>query len=75
MTFWSRMWEGWKRVAKKIGDFNARLILSLFYFIILGPFSVLVRISDPLRLRKNSHGWTKRPVSDETALKRALEQW
>lgn len=75
MTFLKRVWEGWKSLAKKIGDFNARLILSLFYFLILGPFSLLVRISDPLHLRKNSHGWTKRPASDETTLNRALEQW
>jgi hypothetical protein len=69
------MWEGWKRVARKIGDFNARLILSLFYFLILFPFSMMVRLSDPLRLRKNSPGWTEKPASAETPLKRALEQW
>jgi hypothetical protein len=34
-----RLWEGWKRVGKKIGDFQARLILSLFYFICLSAFA------------------------------------
>ncbi len=37
-----KVWEGWKAIAKRIGDFNARLILTLFYFLIVGFFSLLV---------------------------------
>lgn len=27
------LWDGWKRVAKRIGDIHARILLTLFYFI------------------------------------------
>lgn len=75
MTLLKRAWEGWKRLARKIGDFNARIILSLFYFLILGPFSILVRLSDPLHLRKKKRGWTEKTVSERTPLEQGLEQW
>ena len=52
-----RLWEGWKRVGRKIGDFQARVILTLFYFVILAPFALVVRFkADPLGL-KRSGGW------------------
>jgi hypothetical protein len=36
------LWQGWVRVSKKIGDFQARLLLSLFYLVllVLGNFLV-----------------------------------
>lgn len=41
--FYKRLWDGWMRVAKVIGNFNARLILSLFYFLFMVPLGLLVR--------------------------------
>jgi len=40
MVFLKRLWQGWKRVGKKIGDFQARLLLTIFYFVILAPFEI-----------------------------------
>jgi hypothetical protein len=52
-----RLWEGWKRVGRKIGDFQARVLLTLFYFVILAPFALVVRgTADPLALRRGG-GW------------------
>ena len=52
-----RLWEGWKRVGRKIGDFQARVLLTLFYFVILAPFAVVVRWrADPLGLKRGG-GW------------------
>jgi hypothetical protein len=72
-----RVWEWWKRVAKKIGDFQARVILTLLYFIIIGPFALLVRWgADPLTLKKGPHqGWRPRPEPNETAMTRATNQF
>ncbi len=48
-----RLWERWKVIAEKIGHFQARLILSLVYFVVVSPFALIVRISrDPLGLRR-----------------------
>ena len=52
-----RLWAGWKRVGRKIGDFQARVLLTLFYFVILAPFAVVIRFkADPLGLKRGG-GW------------------
>lgn len=60
MGFWKRAWEGWKRIATVIGDFQARVVLSLFYFVVVLPFGVSVRLfADPLAIRRHRQTqWT-----------------
>jgi hypothetical protein len=72
-----RAWEGWKSFAHKLGDFQARLILTVLYFIIVAPFSLLVRFgSDPLSLKRGTaRGWTVRSELKGTALERATQQF
>ncbi len=69
-----RVWEGWKRLGRKIGDFQARVLLTLFYFVILAPFAVVVRCTaDPLGLKRGG-GW--HPVGREAdPLERARRQF
>jgi hypothetical protein len=70
-----RLWQGWKRVGKKIGDFQARVLLTLFYFVILAPFALGVRLmADPLGL-KQPGGWHPVTPRNETALQRAGRQF
>ena len=39
----------WRRcVAHRIGDFQARVLLTVFYYVILGPFALVLRRGDPL---------------------------
>jgi hypothetical protein len=69
------LWQGWQRVAKKIGDFQARLILTLFYFLIVLPTGLIARLfADPLALRKKSAEWEKR-VNVATRLEEARRQF
>lgn len=50
-----RLWERWKVIAHVIGDVQARLLLSLFYFLFLSPFALGVRLfSDPLRVKAHN---------------------
>lgn len=60
MSFWKRAWEGWKRIATAIGDFQARVVLSLFYFVVVLPFGLSVRLfADPLAIRRRKQTcWT-----------------
>lgn len=47
-----RFWVWWKPLAQTIGDFQARVILTVFYFLVATPFGLGVRFfSDRLRLR------------------------
>ena len=71
------LWEWWKRVAKKIGDFQARVILTIFYFIVLGPFALGVRLgSDPLAIKTNNpHGWHPKTDGKGTPIEQATKQF
>jgi hypothetical protein len=55
-------WRMWKRIGRKIGDVQARLLLTGLYFVILGPFAIAMRwTSDPLTMKVGSaHGWQLR---------------
>jgi hypothetical protein len=76
MTRLRNVWEGFKRGCRIIGDFNARVILTLFYFLILGPLSMVVRIRDPLMLRKQKpQGWNVKQTPAEPSMARMLQQW
>lgn len=66
--FISRLWHGWAEITGYFGDFQARLLLTLFYFTVLVPFALITRrLMDPLRLRRPPAGsnWIARPAHDE----------
>lgn len=59
-----RCWQHWKFIAHKIGTFQSRVLLNVFYLLILMPFGLGVKLfSDPLRLKlqSRSHWLTKDP--------------
>jgi hypothetical protein len=48
-----RLWERWKILAHKVGTFQSRVLLNVFYFLILLPFGVGVKLlSDPLHIKR-----------------------
>ncbi len=71
------IWEWWKRVARKIGDFQARIILTIFYFIILGPFALAIRWwSHPLAIKAdNPRGWHPKTEGKGTPMGQATKQF
>lgn len=57
------LWEAWKRLAKKIGNFQARVFLTLLYVIVVLPFGLMVRLfSDSLRIKNRPTKWTEQPA-------------
>jgi len=72
-----RLWEGWKRFGRRLGDFQARVLLTLFYFSAIMPFAILVRCAtDPLSLKSRTpRGWRPRPVAPGGPLERARRQF
>ncbi len=51
----------WKRVAHAIGNLQARILLTVFYGIIVFPFGIVVRLfSDPLRIKRPPTHWLDR---------------
>ena len=75
-SFIQRFWVWWKRIARIIGDFNARVILTLFYFIFLAPFALAVRLfTDPLSIKnKSAPSWGIKPEAEDTLMEQARKQ-
>ena len=69
------LWQGWTKIAKKIGDFQARLILTLFYFIFIIPIGLIARMfADPLAMKNSTVHWETR-ASSPTRLEDARRQF
>ena len=70
----ARLWRGWLRVAKLVGDLNARVIFSVLYFVLGGPIALVVqRRSDPLLLHtRRASYWF--PVEEDGTLEGARRQ-
>jgi len=58
------MWDRMKIIASIVGDVEATVIATLFYFTILVPFGLLARLmSDPLNRKADAkhQAWIERP--------------
>jgi hypothetical protein len=61
-SLYKRAWQWWKDLAHKIGNFQARVILSIFYGVLVMPFGLAARwFSDPLRIKKLPDQWLDHP--------------
>ena len=72
------LWEKWKRFGKRLGDLQARFILFLFYFAVLGPFSLVIRCGggDPLGIKAPTlRGWRPREDRTGASIERATKQF
>jgi len=62
-----RFWHAWKRFGQFIGDWLARIVLTIFYFTIFLPFGLGVRLgADPLDIRRHPPEWVGRTTDDKT---------
>jgi hypothetical protein len=58
-----RAWEAWKAFGKKIGNFQARVLLTVAYGIVVLPFGLAARLfSDPLQIKKRPDAWQDHPA-------------
>lgn len=64
------LWSHWLALAHKIGQFQSRVILTLFYFVVVTPFGLAVRaFGDPLQIKRRaisdaSSAWSARHTRD-----------
>lgn len=57
-----RAWQAWKRIAHAIGNFQARVLLTIFYAVLVFPFGIAARLfSDPLRIKRRPTQWLEHP--------------
>jgi len=56
-----RAWQAWKRIGHAIGNFQARVILTIFYGVFVFPFGIAARLfADPLRIKRRPTKWLER---------------
>jgi hypothetical protein len=76
LTLLGRAWARFKVISRIIGNFQSRVLLTLFYFLILAPFGLAVRMfRDPLGLkpRQGSH-WFQRASAAPASFEGARRQ-
>lgn len=63
------LWERWKEVAARAATFQARILLTVFYYTVVPIFALAVRaFSDPLGLSPERGGrWTPTSPIDPRA--------
>jgi len=67
MNFLKLAWKKWRAFGKVMGDFVARIFMTVFYFTVALPFGIAVRLfKDPLRLKSTEVAWLKREQPEET---------
>lgn len=52
------IWDRWKKIAKIIGNFQAKVIFSILYFVLITPLGFFVGLSKDY-LNKNNKTWNK----------------
>jgi hypothetical protein len=67
-AWWRRRWEAWKRIARRIAEFQGRLTLTILYLVLILPVGLCLRLcADPLRRRRPvSSNWTSRAAAPPT---------
>ena len=61
-TFIKRLWRGWQRVARAIGNLFSRIVTTLAYIVVIPIFALGVKLfADPLGLKPRPARWTPLP--------------
>ena len=60
--FYRRLWQGWQRVARAIGNLFSRVVTTLAYVVVIPIFALGVKLfADPLGLKPGPARWTPLP--------------
>lgn len=74
---WKRIWVSFSAFSQRMGNYQSRVLLALFYFLIVFPFGIGLRlVSNPLRVHRRPDGssWVARERAD-TNLESARSQF
>ena len=75
MHILKKVWSGWKIVLKLVGNFQASVLLTLTYVILVPPIAIPYKIlADPLRIRNRHAAFLDASSVDLTSLEAARRQ-
>jgi hypothetical protein len=67
MEILRKIWHKWKQFGQLMGDFLARIVLTVFYFTVFMPFGIAVRLlGDPLAIKERRPEWLARSTQEHT---------
>ncbi len=67
MRLLTRLWAGWQRASRWVGNAAGRVLLTVFYFTVFVPYGVAGRLfMDRLQLKRGAARWRERPAYDES---------
>jgi len=73
------LWTKWKAFAHALGTFQARVLLSVFYVVILMPFALITTLfRDPLKIKARGpvgSFWTERSSEKDSTFEEAGRQY
>lgn len=76
MNLLKTVWRRWLPIARIIGNFQAQVILTLFYLVVLFPVGLVYRLfADPLRLRTRVRSNFQKWEHESETLERARKQY
>ncbi|MAG59725.1 hypothetical protein CMO96_02970 [Candidatus Woesebacteria bacterium] len=67
-----RAWEKWKTFAEKIGNFQATVIFSILYFVLLSPVGIIVSLFHDFLGTRKFLGWQK--LDDTVSTRRKMKE-
>ena len=64
-----RTWQRWQRIARIVGTVQARIIFTIFYFVLVSPIALIFKLlADPLQLRRREGSyWDPIPEDQDPA--------
>jgi hypothetical protein len=63
----TKLWEGWKGFGHALGNFQARVLLTVIYYVLVLPFGLAVRVfADSMHMKKRPEKWFDHPPLPNT---------
>ncbi len=55
LNFFKKLWRIWEAFSRRMGSYQSRVMLSFFFFVIISPAAIILKIfSDPLKIKKKN---------------------
>ena len=71
------VWNAWKAFARRMGNYQSRVLMAFMYFVVVLPFGVGVTLlADPLRVKhaKGASNWQPKELPLKPSIEEAREQ-
>lgn len=72
------LWKAWQGFARRMGNYQSRVLMALIYFTVVLPFGLGVRLlADPLKIRrvKGGSNWQPKELCMRPSVEEAREQF